>query len=70
MLDDLVVVIGIEEVGGDPFGLAVVDVLLRMKEDMLAIFNPSDDPNVSVRVSLDERFEELNETFDAVSHTG
>lgn len=69
VLNDPIVAVGIEEVEGHPLGRAVVEGLACMDERLAAVFEGPDDSDVANRIPGGERFEELHETFNAVSNT-
>ena len=70
MLDDLVVLVGIEEVGRDPLGLAIVDVLVDLEEHVPTVFPSAHDLDIAFGVSFYERFEEFNEPLYPIGDTG
>ena len=70
MLDDLLVAVGVEQVGGDPAGLTVVDVLRGLDEHEPSVDEGPNQFDVADRVALDEHVEELDEPLDAVADAG
>lgn len=70
VFDDLAVAVRVEQIGGDPAGCTVVQLLCRLDEDEAAVDNGPDELDVTDRVVLDEGFEELDKPFNPVADTG
>ena len=70
VLDNPIVVVGIEEVEGHPFRLAVVERLVGVYEQALPVLQRPNDLDVADRVASDEWFEELDEPLNPVAYPG
>ena len=70
MLNDFIVFIRIKKVRCDPLGLSVVDILKGVHENILPVYQASNNANVAFRISFDKRLKELNEPFNSIPNSG
>ena len=70
MFNDLAIFIRVEQIRRDPLGLTIVQALVDMNKDKLAVFDGAFDLDLADRVALQKRCEELDEAFFAIPYSG